>query len=588
MPSNNTSNKTVLYTYQAPDGTWVTLWNDGSETLSGSRPATTIGGNQSQTIYDTSDGKSTGSGTTANTIIYGNNAGDTIDGHKASGNDFYFGGNGKDILYAGTGNDYLDGNNGVDVLFGGVSNLTNSNTTMMVGGNGGDLLVDGAAKDIFLYRVTAESPYVAGGPVAVDTTSAATEIKTATNAWDVIVNFNSSKDKIDLSLLDQQLSNNGPTKLVWLGSQGTDAQAGQANPAHIHGVWTDAGGNFLYADTNGDGAADLKIQVHGVQSSNIVGIDNAPVVVGGAYTGSVTELANKTNDSTDTDSTGGTITFTDADSADTHHVTVHAEGTGYVGNFTIPSLSFVDSTGGITGSQGWSFGVTDSAIDFLGAGEHLTQKYDVTITDNYGAAITQVVTVTINGSIDAPTLSASAASSAIDEGGSVALNISTGDVDDNAHLTVTIGGVPSGAHLSAGTDNGGGSWTLATADLAGLTITPDSEFSGPIHLTVGVTNTEGLVTASVGPQSIDINVVPTADGPVLSAPTTLSVDEGGAVALNISAVAAEADQHAPSMVIGGLGDATLTNTAGDTLTITAGSITLTAAQLAGLTLHAGA
>src|SRR6266567_5450619 len=154
MASGNTNNKTALYTYQAPDGTYVTLWSDGTETLSGNPPATTVTGNQRQTIYDTVDKTSTGAGTTSNTIIFTNNAGDTIDGHKASGNDFYFGGNGKDVLYAGTGNDYLDGNNGADVLFGGGANSGHNNTTMLVGGNGGDVLVDGGAKDIFLYRAT--------------------------------------------------------------------------------------------------------------------------------------------------------------------------------------------------------------------------------------------------------------------------------------------------------------------------------------------------------------------------------------------------------------------------------------------------
>ena len=39
-------------------------------------------------------------------------------------------------------------------------------------------------------------------------------------------------------------------------------------------------------------------------------------------------------------------------------------------------------------------------------------------------------------------------------------------------LSIEITGVPAGATLSAGTDNGGGSWTLTPAELAGLTITP--------------------------------------------------------------------------------------------------------------------
>jgi large repetitive protein len=41
-----------------------------------------------------------------------------------------------------------------------------------------------------------------------------------------------------------------------------------------------------------------------------------------------------------------------------------------------------------------------------------------------------------------------------------------------------ISGVPSGAVLSAGTDNGDGSWTLTSAQLSGLTITPPANSDG--------------------------------------------------------------------------------------------------------------
>jgi VCBS repeat-containing protein len=427
----------------------------------------------------------------------------------------------------------------VDVLVGGATNTLHTNTTMLVGGNGGDVLVDGSAKDVFLYRATTESSYVKGGPIAVDTTSTATESKTASNAWDIIVNFNSGKasgtDKIDLHLLDQQLSGNGPTELVWVASTAndTDAIAGQANAAHAHGVWTDANGNFLYADTNGDGVADLKIQVSGVTADSFNGVDHAPVVVGGTFAGAVTELPNVTN-SPATDSTGGTINFADADTADTHHATFQAEGTGYVGNFFFPTGSFADSTGGVKGSQGWTFSVTDSAIDFLGAGEHLTQKYDVSITDNFGASVTQVVTVTINGSIDAPTLSASAAATTVDEGGSVGLNILTGDVDDNAHLTVTVSGVPSDATLNAGSfvfaPDGTKTYTLGQADLANLTFTAGEEGAVTLHVTAH--NTEGSTEADSATTDIVLTVDPVAAAPTALAPATATVSENGTVGIS--------------------------------------------------------
>src|SRR5262249_20737543 len=137
--------------------------------------------------------------------IFANNAGDIIDGRNATGNDSYIGGNGKDVLYAGTGNVYLDGANGSDWLYGGNGGVRKSD--MLVGGYGGDVLVDGSSPDVFLYRSVAESPYVAGGPIpignVVDTAHGNAPLTSASlKGWDVLVNFNASKDKLDFSLID--------------------------------------------------------------------------------------------------------------------------------------------------------------------------------------------------------------------------------------------------------------------------------------------------------------------------------------------------------------------------------------------------
>ena len=62
------------------------------------------------------------------------------------------------------------------------------------------------------------------------------------------------------------------------------------------------------------------------------------------------------------------------------------------------------STGGVNGTVSWSFSVDDSAIDYLGADDSLVQKYDVTVNDGNGGTKTQTITVTINGTNDAPTI----------------------------------------------------------------------------------------------------------------------------------------------------------------------------------------
>ena len=45
------------------------------------------------------------------------------------------------------------------------------------------------------------------------------------------------------------------------------------------------------------------------------------------------------------------------------------------------------------------------------------------------------------------------------------------DADGSENLSVTIGGVPEGASLSAGSDNGDGTWTVSGSDLEGLSLT---------------------------------------------------------------------------------------------------------------------
>ena len=68
-------------------------------------------------------------------------------------------------------------------------------------------------------------------------------------------------------------------------------------------------------------------------------------------------------------------------------------------------------------------------------------------------------------------------------------------------LTLSISGVPAGATLSAGTDQGGGVWALTgltQAQLDALTITPPADFSGSFNLTVTATATEAATVAGGG------------------------------------------------------------------------------------------
>src|SRR4029079_6689510 len=100
----------------------------------------------------------------------------------------------------------------------------------------------------------------------------------------------------------------------------------------------------------------------------------------------------------------------------------------------------------------------------------------------------------------------------------IALDIATSlsEVDADAIISVTITGVPTGASLSAGTDNGGGSWTLTPAQLSGLTLTSDGETQS-LTLNVTATTTDGgsLLHTAATSGTIDVTVTPVADAPHL-------------------------------------------------------------------------
>ena len=80
----------------------------------------------------------------------------------------------------------------------------------------------------------------------------------------------------------------------------------------------------------------------------------------------------------------------------------------------------------------------------------------------------------------------------------IALNINATSVDTDGSetLEIQISGVPTGATLSAGTDQGSGVWSLTQADLAGLTITPADGSDAEFDLTITAIATESSPTST--------------------------------------------------------------------------------------------
>ncbi|MBL6929790.1 MAG: hypothetical protein ISR44_11520, partial [Rhodospirillales bacterium] len=110
------------------------------------------------------------------------------------------------------------------------------------------------------------------------------------------------------------------------------------------------------------------------------------------------------------------------------------------------------------------------------------------------------------------------------------------DADGSESLgDVTIGGIPEGAELSAGTDNGNGTWTVSQGDLADLKLTVSDSVPADFQISVTVASTEAVGgDSAVASATIIVPVdVPDAENeaPVLEGDGETTVDAGDEVTI---------------------------------------------------------
>ena len=241
-----------------------------------------------------------------------------------------------------------------------------------------------------------------------------------------------------------------------------------------------------------------------------------------------------------------------------------------------------DGTWTLTPGQLSGLTITPSA----NSSDDFTLTVSATSTEDDGDTATTVATldVKVTGVADEPKVTVANASGAEDSEIPLSISAALEDIDSSETITdVTISGVPEGAELSAGTDNGDGTWTLTPAELSGLTITPPADSSDDFTLTVSATSTEDDGDTATTVATLDVAVSAVADKPIVTiADTTLETLEDGAIALGIGAALADTDgsETLGAIVISGV-------PAGATLSAGSdngnGTWTLTPAELNGLT-----
>lgn len=245
----------------------------------------------------------------------------------------------------------------------------------------------------------------------------------------------------DVDLTDRPTASIGTQSVTWTASdQQTDlsnqlnsdqiaalehalrlSQGGNANNGKIDWTYAIADGKLDFLGAGQTVMVTTTVQVDDHQgrmvASDIVititGTNDLPVVTSDAQAADVAERAAKSGSDLP-DTASGTITFTDADVTDTHvlkvigDVATSGNDGGLPSDMTVLkswlSLGALTESGNGAGSQAWSFAASDKALDYLGAGQHVTLTYTIEIADGHGGVQNVPVTITVNGAEDAPVI----------------------------------------------------------------------------------------------------------------------------------------------------------------------------------------
>ncbi|WP_183091172.1 VCBS domain-containing protein [Vibrio sp. SBT000027] len=225
---------------------------------------------------------------------------------------------------------------------------------------------------------------------------------------------------------------------------------------------------------------------------------NDKAVITGTNTGAVTEdqdLTNQLNVHPNYMLTQGKLFITDVD---TNEATFPMQS-GIVGDHGIGSFTLIPS--GI-----WLFSADSkqAAVQALGVGETLTESTTITSVDG----TQKTILVTINGTNDAPVITP-VATQTVTEDGSKTITFHATDIDTTDTLTPSVSATHGSASLNAQGE---------------IVFTPDANYNGPAIVVLSVT--DGHTTTS---QTINVDVTPANDAPVINSIVPVNATEDGAV-----------------------------------------------------------
>ncbi len=278
---------------------------------------------------------------------------------------------------------------------------------------------------------------------------------------------------------------------------------------------------FSYTVTADDGNGGTATDV---VSFTLTGTNDAPMVSAAAASAITEAVDAGAQDLSDS----GEVSFADLDSNDLIDIRFAANGDIAWSGATldepldadlaaalVAGFSVSASDAAAPGSVNWTYSVDNADLDFLAVGETITFSYTVTADDGNGGTATDVVSFTLTGTNDAPTVSAAAASAiteAVDAGAqdlSDSGEVSFADLDSNDLIDVRFaanGDIAwSGATLDEPLDA-----DLAAALVAGFSVSAtDAEAPGSVNWNYSVDNAD-LDFLAVG-ETITFSYTVTAD-----------------------------------------------------------------------------
>ena len=206
----------------------------------------TINGSAGDDIIIGSAGTDVLIGGAGNDDLHGKGGNDTLRG--GDGDDKLSGGSGDDDLQGDSGNDSLQGDGGADELAGGSgadSLEGGSGDDVLIGGLGVDQLAGGEGSDSFKFVWVDES-----GPTA--------------DNRDHILDFTQGVDRIDLSSINAESDTPEDQAFHFVGLADFGKNHLELRFGHIQGSHADEIRTLIEADTDGDGHANLQIELHGL------------------------------------------------------------------------------------------------------------------------------------------------------------------------------------------------------------------------------------------------------------------------------------------------------------------------------------